>query len=59
MSDEPTDAAVERFLDRAAAAFDDYDQGDADADATLAMLRTHIDELSASVEETDGTDGPE
>jgi hypothetical protein len=54
MSDEPTDEAVERFLDRAAAALDDYDQGYADADATLAALRTHVDELSASVAEDDG-----
>ncbi|GAA0715003.1 hypothetical protein J2744_002208 [Halorubrum trapanicum] len=53
MTDEATDAAVERFLDRAAAALDDYDEGYADADATLATLRTHVDELSASVEETD------
>ncbi|MDB2224171.1 hypothetical protein PN419_06205 [Halorubrum ezzemoulense] len=57
MTDEPTDAAVERFLDRATAAFDDYDEGYADADATLAMLRTHVDELSASVE--DQADGEE
>lgn len=56
MTDEPTDAAVERFLDRAAAALDDYDEGYADADATLAMLRTHIDELSETVEES-GDDG--
>ncbi|WP_199712297.1 MULTISPECIES: hypothetical protein [unclassified Halorubrum] len=49
MSDEPTDEAVERFLDRAAAALDDYDQGYADADATLATLRTHVDELAATV----------
>ena len=54
MSDEATDAAVKRFLDRAAAALDDYDEGYADADATLAMLRTHVDELSASVEENGG-----
>jgi hypothetical protein len=52
MTDEPTDEAVERFLDRAAAALDDYDEGYADADATLATLRTHVDELSASVEES-------
>ncbi|QWC18626.1 hypothetical protein [Halorubrum sp. 2020YC2] len=56
MPDEATDAAVERFLDRAAAALDDYDEGYADADATLATLRTHVDELSASVEEN-GDDG--
>ena len=51
MTDESTDPAVERFLDRAAAALDDYDEGYADADATLATLRTHVDELASSVEE--------
>ncbi|QUO48527.1 MULTISPECIES: hypothetical protein [Halorubrum] len=57
MTDEPTDEAVERFLDRAAAALDDYDEGYADADATLATLRTHVDELSESVEDSgDGGD---
>ncbi|WP_424013331.1 hypothetical protein ACOZ35_09275 [Halorubrum xinjiangense] len=55
MTDESTDAAVERFLDSAAAALDDYDEGYADADATVAMLRTHVDELSESVED-DGND---
>ena len=61
MTDEPTDEAVARFLDRAAAALDDYDQGYADADATLATLRTHVDELSASVEagEEAAADGAE
>jgi predicted lipid-binding transport protein (Tim44 family) len=52
MTDDPSDAAVERFLDRAESALDSYDQGYADADATLATLRTHVDELSASVEES-------
>ena len=56
MTDESTDDAVERFLDKAAAALDDYDEGYADADATLTTLRTHVDELSASVEES-GDDG--
>ena len=51
MTDDSTDEAVEHFLDRAAAALDDYDEGYADADATLATLRTHVDELAASVEE--------
>ncbi|MGM0448291.1 MAG: hypothetical protein ACQERM_08580 [Methanobacteriota archaeon] len=56
MTDESTDAAVERFLDRAATALDDYDEGYADADATLATLRTHVDELAARLEER-GEDG--
>ncbi|WP_297885428.1 hypothetical protein [uncultured Halorubrum sp.] len=58
MTDDPSDAAVERFLDRAESALDSYDQGYADADATLATLRTHVDELSASVEES-ATEGSE
>ena len=58
MPDDPSDAAVERFLDRAESALDSYDQGYADADATLATLRTHVDELSASVEES-ATEGSE
>ncbi|WP_166377338.1 hypothetical protein [Halorubrum sp. BOL3-1] len=53
MTDESTDPAVERFLNRAAAALDDYDDGYANADATLATLRTHVDELAGSVEGTD------
>ncbi|ELZ46139.1 hypothetical protein C463_04704 [Halorubrum californiense DSM 19288] len=56
MPDDPSDAAVERFLDRAESALDSYDQGYADADATLATLRTHVDELSASVEESAAAD---
>ena len=58
MTDDPSNAAVERFLDRAESALDSYDQGYADADATLATLRTHVDELSASVEES-ATEGSE
>ena len=58
MTDDPSDAAVKRFLDRAESALDSYDQGYADADATLATLRTHVDELSASVEES-ATEGSE
>ena len=58
MTDDPSDAAVERFLDRVESALDSYDQGYADADATLATLRTHVDELSASVEES-ATEGSE
>lgn len=51
MTDETTEAAVERFLADAAAALDDYDAGYADADATLATLRAHVDELAASVDD--------
>ena len=50
MSDETIEAAVEAFLDDTESALDDYDQGYADADATLSVIRTHIDELAAAVE---------
>ncbi|ELZ48705.1 hypothetical protein C464_06763 [Halorubrum coriense DSM 10284] len=56
MTDDPSDAAVERFLDRAESALDSYDQGYADADATLATIRTHVDELAASVEDSSAED---
>jgi archaellum component FlaC len=45
-----TDDAVERFLERADAAYDEYDQGYADADATLRRLERHIDDLRETVE---------
>ena len=45
-----TDDAVERFLGRADAAYDEYDQGCADADATLRRLKRHIDDLRETVE---------
>jgi len=50
MSDETIEAAVGAFLDGTESALDDYDQGYADADATLSVVRTHIDELSAVVD---------
>lgn len=53
MTDDATVAAVERFLDEAESALDDYDQGYADADATLSVVRTRIDELAAAVDETE------
>ena len=51
MSDETIEAAVEAFLDGTESALDDYDQGYTDADATLSVVRTHIDELAATVDE--------
>ena len=54
MTDDDTAAAVERFLDAAESALDDYDQGYADADATLSVVRTRIDELAAAVDEAEG-----
>lgn len=57
MSDEPIEAAVERFLDETESSLDSYDQGYADADATLTVLRTRINELAAAVD--DGEEGSE
>ncbi|WP_197431266.1 hypothetical protein [Halorubrum sp. CBA1125] len=53
MSDEPIEDAVERFLDETESALHDYDQGYADADATLSRVRTYVDELAAAVDEGD------
>ncbi|ELZ42221.1 hypothetical protein C471_04245 [Halorubrum saccharovorum DSM 1137] len=57
MSDESLGVAVEHFLDEAESTLDSYDQGYADADATVSVLRTHINELAAAVD--DGDDGDE
>jgi hypothetical protein len=50
--DDPdgTDAAVERFLERVDAAYDEYEQGYADADATLRRLERHVETLREAVE---------
>ena len=45
MADDDLDTAVERFLDSADEAFAEYDQGYADADATVRVLRAHIEDL--------------
>ena len=52
MSDDSDDldAAVEQFLADAERAYDEYEQGYADADATLRLLRSHIDHLQSEVE---------
>lgn len=54
MTDDSVDDALERFLEEAESTLDDYEQGYADADATLTVLRTHIDELGAVVDEGGG-----
>jgi hypothetical protein len=43
MADSET--AVETFLDRADAVFEDYENGYTDPDAALATLETHVDAL--------------
>ena len=52
MSDDndDLDAAVEQFLADAERAYDEYEQGYADADATLRLLRSHVDHLRSEFE---------
>jgi hypothetical protein len=40
-----TVGAVERFLRKADAAYEEYEQGYADADATLRRLERHLEDL--------------
>jgi hypothetical protein len=51
MTDDDLADAVERFLDGADAAFDEYDQGYVDADATVSVLRSHVGDLRDAVDE--------
>jgi hypothetical protein len=48
MSDVET--AVEQFLQRSDSALDEYEQGYTDADATVRVLESHIEELREHVE---------
>lgn len=51
MSDEDDlEAAVRRFLRDAEAAYDEYEQGYVDADATLRVLRSHLDHLRSELD---------
>ncbi len=43
--DESLDEVVADVLDDIDAAYDDYERGYADADATLAVVMTHVDRL--------------
>lgn len=43
------EVAVESFLRDAERAYEEYDQGYADADATLRLLRSHLDRLADEV----------
>ena len=50
-SDSASDAdAVEQFLADADSALAEYDNGYADADATLRVLRRHVEDLRTAVE---------
>ncbi|WP_167837278.1 hypothetical protein [Halosimplex halophilum] len=44
-------AAVEEFLEKTDAALSEYDDGYADADATLRVVRTHLSDLREAAEE--------
>lgn len=46
-----TDDAVERFLQRTDDAYGEYENGYADADATLRRLERHIEELREEYED--------
>lgn len=49
MTDEDLEVVVEEFLRDANRAYEEYEQGYADADATLRVLRSHIDRLEREV----------
>ena len=51
MSDDDLSAAVDRFLDGTDAALEEYDQGYADADATLSVIRSHLDNLREAADD--------
>jgi glutaredoxin 2 len=46
-----TDEAVERFLRKADSTYGEYEEGYADADATLRRLEGHIDDLRDAVDD--------
>jgi|GEM_PF-829486 len=50
-SDAIDPAAVQAFLDDADSAFAEYDRGYTDADATLRVLRRHLDSLRDAADE--------
>ncbi|SDQ39006.1 hypothetical protein [Halopelagius longus] len=45
MSDDELDEAVAKFLKGAEKAYSEYEKGYVDADATLDVLETHLEEL--------------
>lgn len=50
VDDTDIERAVAAFLEDAERAYDEYEQGYADADATLRVLRSHLDRLESAVE---------
>jgi len=51
MSDDDIETAVEVFLNEADSAYNEYEQGYSDADATLRRLEAAIVELRTAAEE--------
>jgi len=50
-SDDIDPTAVQAFIDDADSALAEYDRGYTDADATIRVLRRHLDSLRDTVEE--------
>lgn len=50
VTDDDLEAAVRRFVDDAESAYDEYEQGYADADAVLRLLRSHLDRLERELD---------
>lgn len=50
MADQALDAIVTEFLRDANRAYEEYEQGYADADATLRVLRSHLDRLERQIQ---------
>jgi hypothetical protein len=46
-----TDAEITRFLERVDSAYDEYEQGYADADATLRRVKRHVETLREAVDD--------
>lgn len=51
MTDEDLREAVERFVKRTDVALSEYDEGFTDADATVRVIRSHLDDLREAAEE--------
>lgn len=47
---EDLEQTVEEFLERVDAAYEEYEQGYTDADATLRVVKGHVDHLRDEVE---------
>jgi phage gp29-like protein len=47
-TEDALESEVEEFLRQADAVYEEYDQGYADADASLRQLRRHLDDLRAA-----------